>query len=67
MGDRIALGIEPVEVEQWLKDLKRERGFANPTLDKTRRVMSMIYKLLGAPIMRFLYDETRTARTCQRR
>jgi len=43
-ANRIALGIEPLEVEQWLKDLKRERGFANPTLDKTRRVMSMIYK-----------------------
>jgi hypothetical protein len=35
-GSRIALGIEPLAVEQWLKDLKRERGFANPTLDKTR-------------------------------
>jgi len=43
-GHRIALGIEPLEVEQWLKDLKREKQFANPTLDKTRRVMSMIYK-----------------------
>ena len=43
-GNRIALGIEPLEVEQWLKDSKRERNFANPTLDKTRRVMSMIYK-----------------------
>ena len=43
-GKRIALGIDPLEVEQWLKDLKRERQFANPTLDKTRRVMSMIYK-----------------------
>ena len=43
-GHRIALGIEPLEVEQWLKDLKREKGFANPTLDKTRRVMSMIFK-----------------------
>jgi hypothetical protein len=43
-GNRIALGIEPLEVEQWLKDLKRERSFGNPTLDKTRRVMSMIYK-----------------------
>lgn len=43
-GERIALGIEPLEVEQWLKDLKREKGFANPTLDKTRRVMSMVYK-----------------------
>jgi len=36
-GNRIALGIEPLEVEQWLKDLKRERSFANPTLDNTRR------------------------------
>ena len=43
-GNRIALGIEPLEVEQWLKDLKRERKFANPTLDKTRRVMSLIYR-----------------------
>ena len=43
-GNRIALGVEPLEVEQWLKDLKRERKFANPTLDKTRRVMSLIYK-----------------------
>jgi integrase len=43
-GNRIALSIEPLEVEQWLKDLKREKCFANPTLDKTRRVMSMIYK-----------------------
>jgi integrase len=38
------VGIEPLEVEQWLKELKREKTFANPTLDKTRRVMSLIYK-----------------------
>jgi integrase len=43
-GKRIAPGVEPLEVEQWLKDLKREERFANPTLDKTRRVMSLIYK-----------------------
>ncbi len=43
-ANRIAPGIEPLEVEQWLKNLKRERKFANPTLDKTRRVMSLIYK-----------------------
>jgi len=43
-GNRIALGIEPLEVEQWLRDLKREKKFANPTLDKTRRVMSPIYR-----------------------
>ena len=43
-GNRIALGIEPLEVEDWLKGLKRENGFANPTLDKTRRVMSLVYR-----------------------
>ena len=43
-GNRIALGIEPLEVEQWLKDMKRNAGFAYPTLDKTRRVMSLVYR-----------------------
>src|ERR1700756_862098 len=43
-GNRIALGIEPLEVEQWLRALKKEERLANPTLDKTRRVMSLIYK-----------------------
>ena len=43
-GNRIALGIEPLELEQWLEDLKREKGLANPTLDNTRRVMSLVYR-----------------------
>ena len=43
-GNRIALGIEPLEVEQWLRVLKKEGHLANPTLDKTRRVMSLVYK-----------------------
>ena len=43
-GNRIALGIEPLEVEQWLRALKKEGDLANPTLDKTRRVMSLVYK-----------------------
>jgi hypothetical protein len=43
-GKRAALSIEPLEVEQWLKSLKREHDFENPTLDKTRRVMSLVYK-----------------------
>ena len=30
-GTRIALGIEPLEVERWLKDLKRDKKFANPS------------------------------------
>jgi integrase len=41
---RDALGIEPLEVEQWLKALKRDEELENPTLDKTRRVMSLVYK-----------------------
>jgi len=43
-GNRIALGIEPLEVEQWLKTLKQEEGLANPTLDRMRRVMSLVYR-----------------------
>jgi len=43
-GKRIALGIEPLEIEKWLQALRRENGLANPTLDKTRRVMSLVYK-----------------------
>jgi hypothetical protein len=39
-GNRVALGIEPLEVEQWLRALKKEGHLANPTLDKTRHVMS---------------------------
>ena len=36
-GDRIALGVGPLEVEQWLKALKQEEDLANPTLDRMRR------------------------------
>ena len=43
-GQRMALGIEPLEIEQWLKALKKEEGWENPTLDKLRRVMSLVYK-----------------------
>jgi hypothetical protein len=43
-GNRIALGIEPLEVEQWLRTLKKDGDLANPTLDKTRRVMSLVHK-----------------------
>ena len=41
---RDALGITPLEIEQWLKTLKREEEYQNPTLDKTRRVMNLVYK-----------------------
>jgi len=43
-GTRVALSVEPLEVEQWLKGLKRDERLANPTLDKMRRVMSLVYK-----------------------
>lgn len=43
-GKRIALGIEPLEVEHWLKALKREEDLQNPTLDRMRRVMSLVYR-----------------------
>lgn len=43
-GNRVALGVEPLEVEQWLKALKCNEGLANPTLDKIRRVMSLVYR-----------------------
>ncbi len=43
-GNRVALGLEPLEVEEWLKALKRTEGLANPTLDKMRRVMSLVYR-----------------------
>jgi integrase len=38
-GDRLALEIQPLEIEQWLRSLR----LANPTKDKLRRVMSIIY------------------------
>jgi hypothetical protein len=44
VGKRNALDIEPLEIERWLKALKREEGLENLTLDKIRRVMSLIYK-----------------------
>lgn len=43
-GHRIALGIQPLEVEEWLTAAKREESLANPTLDKMRRVMSLVFK-----------------------
>lgn len=40
----IASRIEPLEIEQWLKILRRKEGLANPTLHKIRQVMSLVYK-----------------------
>jgi len=43
-GDRVALGIEPLEIENWLRGVKRDEDLENPTLDRARRVMSLVYK-----------------------
>jgi hypothetical protein len=43
-GKRIATSIKPLEVEQWLKALKSKHGLANPTLAKTRSVMSLVFR-----------------------
>jgi integrase len=43
-GNRIALGIDPLEVEEWLTSLKMEEELENPTLDRMRRVMSTVYR-----------------------
>jgi integrase len=43
-GDRIALSIEPLEIENWLRGIKREHDLENPTIDKARRVMALVYK-----------------------
>src|SRR5215469_6537475 len=38
-GTSFALDIQPLEIEQWLESVKR----SNPTRDKIRRIMSVIY------------------------
>lgn len=43
-GHSAPLAIEPLEIEKWLKQLKKEEDLENPTLDKIRRVMSLVFK-----------------------
>jgi integrase len=43
-GRELATSVKPLEIEHWLKSLKRIEGLANPTLAKTRNVMGLIYK-----------------------
>ena len=43
-GNRVALAIQPLEIEQWLKGLNREEQLENPTLDKMQRVMNLVFK-----------------------
>jgi integrase len=43
-GKKSPLAIEPLEIERWLRDLKKTESLENPTLDKVRRVMNLVYK-----------------------
>jgi integrase len=43
-GRKSPLAIEPLEVEKWLREVKKAEGLENPTLDKIRRVMNLVYK-----------------------
>ena len=43
-GRKSPLAIEPLEVEHWLKELKKAKHLQSPTLDKIRRVMNLVYK-----------------------
>jgi integrase len=43
-GKEIAVNIQPLDVERWLQSVKRDKGLANPTLDKLKRVMSLVFK-----------------------
>jgi len=39
-GNNIAVGIKPLDAEKWLKALREELGFSNPTCAKVRAVMA---------------------------
>ncbi len=43
-GKEMATSVKPLAIEQWLRSLKHAEGLANPTLAKTRNVLSLIYK-----------------------
>jgi integrase len=43
-GKEVAVSIAPLEIEKWLRALRREKGLAYPTLHKVRQVMSLVYK-----------------------
>jgi hypothetical protein len=43
-GTEDAAAIAPLEIERWLKRLRKEVGLANPTLHKICQVMSLVYK-----------------------
>ena len=39
-----ALTVEPIEVERWLKALRKKHGLENSTLVEIRKVMNLVYK-----------------------
>ena len=43
-GKNVAVGIKPLDVENWLKSLREELGYANPSCAKIRAVMACVYK-----------------------
>jgi len=40
----VALDIQPLDVKQWLKASKRQENLENPTVDKIRRVMNLVFR-----------------------
>jgi integrase len=43
-GKTAALEVQPLDVMQWLKASRRDENLENPTVDKIRRVMNLVYK-----------------------
>lgn len=43
-GKRPALSITPLEIEAWLRQLRQTHKLQNPTLDRHRRIMSLVFK-----------------------
>ena len=43
-GKNVAVGIKPLDVENWLKALHEELGYANPSCAKIRQVMVCVYQ-----------------------
>jgi hypothetical protein len=43
-GRKSPLAIAPLEVEKWLREVKKAESLENPTLDKIRRVRNLVYK-----------------------
>jgi integrase len=43
-GDQAALMIQPLDLEDWLKELGKRSGLGNQTLSKIRQVIGLVYK-----------------------